>query len=512
MRNVVDPKYPEYIRPSINSDDIAEGLCVMLRELFSDAEYSDDMKYIYMYVCKNSIEDAIYREILANTDILQLDFENGGKKLDNKRKFMLRLAVVYFLHCRHNAKLLRCKAEFGEIKEADSYLARRVFRAAEKCCPDAYARFIADTPEVRELFREASSMSIVFEDTRYTEPVKGEKHKKSVFKHILYAPNYQDGNIQVIISIKKAEYKNHTTYENCLTYLISSNGNAISSSAHYDDGFRSTEVVWRNAMNEYRRPLLGVTARNAHDNELVLFCLALGLTYDVYDWLKKCREAWLEKRREEKRLTGQNLKTAAPKKPKNPPIGDEELAMLEDFLRNASERLMSADDQARGQPLTDTPKLKAYAKSRNMIINATLDLLKHKMRPITVLRDEEIESLLRSNEITQETLDYIYSKDKDERIFNPDLKHDGICKILLDKCDFSKLSIEALSLIKAKYLELGLEAKGSAHLNYDHVITKEEMVQERIPEDIAELLTSTRQAELKPLLDCASVRKKFGNI
>ena len=119
---MLEPKYPEYTRPSINSDDIAEGLGVMLRELFSDAEYSNDMKYIYMYVCKNSIEDAIYREIFANTDILRLDFENGGNNLDNKRKFMLRLAVVYFLHCRHNAKLMRCKTEFAEIKELDSYL------------------------------------------------------------------------------------------------------------------------------------------------------------------------------------------------------------------------------------------------------------------------------------------------------------------------------------------------------------------------------------------------------
>ena len=127
-----------------------------------------------------------------------------------------------------------------------------------------------------------------------------------------------------------------------------------------------------------------------------------------------------------------------------------------------------------------------------------------------MLRDEEIESLLRANEITQETLDYIYIKNNQERYFHPDLQHDGICKILLDDCDFSKLGIEALSLIRAKYLELELEVRGAAHLNYDHAITKEEMVQEGIPEDIVELLTSKKKEELKPLLNCASVRKKFG--
>ena len=363
----------EYTRPDINSDDIAEGLGVILRELFSDAEYSDDMKHIYQYVCKNSIENVIYREILANTDIVQLDFKHGGNNLDNRRKFILRLAVVYFLHCRHNTKLARCKAELAEIRELDSYLARRVFRAAENCCPNAYGRFIANTPNIRELFKEASSISIVFEDTRYTEPLEGIRQKKSVFKHILYAPNYQDGNIQVIISLKKAEYKNYETFEECLQYLISCNGNAISRTVNYS--FISTEVVWRNAMNEYRYPLLHedraiahVKARNAHDIELVLFCLALGLNYDAYNTVKKLRYERFK-----------NTPRPTPKKPQNPPIGSEELEMLENFLKNASERLMCADEQAIGQQFIEKPKDRAYAKSRNMVINAFLDLLKHKI-------------------------------------------------------------------------------------------------------------------------------------
>ena len=500
--------YPEYVRPNINSDDIAEGLGVMLRELFSEAKYSDDMKYIYQYVCKNSIEDAIYREFLANTDIVQLDFENGGD-LDNKRKFMLRLAVVYFLHCRHNAKLRRCKAELAELREPDSYLARRVFRAAEKCCPDAYGRFIAGTPNARELFREAAGISIVFEYTRYTEPMRGQKQRKSVFTHILYAPNYHDGNIQVIISLKKAEYKNCRTYEECLKYLISERGNVIY-------GFPSTEAVWRNAMNERKRPLLEesrtttkVKVRNPHDIELALFCLALGLNHDVYSWLKELRNAKFN---------------VAPKKPQNPPIGADELRMLEDFLQNASERLMCADECAKGRPLSEIPKERAYSKSRNMVINAFLDLLKHKMRPITMLTDTEIDYLIKAGEISQETLDSIYEdyyvenqkgETQHKRTFNPDLKHDGICKILLDECRFldeNKFGTEPLSLIKAKYLELGLDVRAAEHLRYNHAITGDEMIQAGIPEDIAELLTSTEANKLKNLLDSVSVRKKFGGI
>lgn len=488
----------EYTRPDINSDDIAEGLGVILRELFSDAKYSDDMKHIYQYVCKNSIENVIYREILANTDIVQLDFKHGGNNLDNRRKFILRLAVVYFLHCRHNAKLARCKAELAEIRELDSYLARRVFRAAENCCPNAYERFIANTPNVRELFKEASSMSIVFEDTRYTEPTKGKKQKKSMFRHILYAPNYQNGNIQVIISLKKAEYKNYDTYEECLQYLISCSGNAISRTVNY--GFKSTEAVWRNAINEKKHPLLHhVVARNAHNIELVLFCLALGLNYNVYDTLKKLRD--------------KKFKPTLPQKPQNPPIGSEELEMLENFLKNASERLMCADEQAIGQPINETQRARAYAKSRNMVISAFLDLLKHKMRPITVLTDEEIESMLRANEITQETLDYIYTEIDTEnghrRFFNSDLQYDGICKILLDKCNFGT---EALSLIKTKYLQLGLNVKGGMYPKTNYEITTGKMIEAGIPEDIAELLTRTEPEKLNPLLNCDSVRKKFGNI
>ena len=487
---------PEYTRPEVNLDDIADGADALMRELFSESEYSRDMKLIYSYVSRNGIEKFIYREILTYTDVIQINFSDRASETDSRREFLLRLAVVYFLHCRHNIKLLRWdKREKAELKELDNFLCYVIFRAAENCCPDSFKSFTAGTHDEKtfslyqEIFEEVRRMSFVFGETVYEKDENGKEHMKFTPQIILRAPAYKEGNVQARISIRKSRYKEYTNYKECLLYLISGEGNAIFA-------FKSTYSMWQNAVKINRHPLIENNngeeiIRNPHDIDLILFCLALGLNHKVYEHLKKLRDEYFD---------GQT-----PNKPSAPPIGDEEISVLEDFLKDASERLTRAAFQIpKG---IANAKSRQKAKSRQMIIDASLDLVKRKMRPITILSDDERKRLLDSGEITPEILSYLYEEDGKD--FHPDLAgNEGICKILLSECKFT---IEALSLIKAKYMRLGLNVKGASHLRYGE-ITKDQMTQAGISEDIAELLTHMDSEKLKDVLDCASVRKKFGNI
>ena len=152
---------PEYIRPkNITVKELSKAASIILPQLFINEPYSENEKCIYQYVCHRNMEDFIDRELFTYTGVIIFNIPDNIKK----NEILYRFATIYFLHCRHNAKLQRGISEKYNMKVIDDWLYELVRVAARKCCSD-WEKKKNLIPERKKFFELFQRLSFVFEDS-----------------------------------------------------------------------------------------------------------------------------------------------------------------------------------------------------------------------------------------------------------------------------------------------------------------------------------------------------------
>ena len=369
---------------------VADSAQTLLCQLFSPSLYSNDEKNLYQYIGRSSVENFIYREILAYTDIIEITYPNQYKINFKKElelnlasvydwEFFYRLAVVYFLNCRHNSKIQRCEPEKYEGKQLDDFLMERIFNVAYQCC--AYE----DEKKEAKWFQKHRSYYTINSDGRaiINQKIKSGNTTIDLFQKVFdivqrttFTLNIHNGGCyQWNVQKKKEEHSQNIiifeitskanldleqdSYEKLIQYLCTKERNRI---ADFDEN-----DLWYNRMKAGPRQERNLSMRNAANTDLMLFCLALGLDNDVYELLRKRRN---------KKFNNQK-----PGKGSWALQGEEEQKKLQSFLNThtVTERLKCTFDDTKNPK--DVP--------HRMLINASLDLIKSGLFPVIKFTEEE---------------------------------------------------------------------------------------------------------------------------
>lgn len=112
-----------------------KALWGFLERLFSPQPYTGEMHDVYDQIFPTEPYIFIDRQLFSDTPSIKLRVDpraDGNEETFGEDEWLYRLAVAYFLHCRHNAKRgISCgDSEKSEMKIRDSYLAERIVRAA----------------------------------------------------------------------------------------------------------------------------------------------------------------------------------------------------------------------------------------------------------------------------------------------------------------------------------------------------------------------------------------------
>ena len=358
----------------------ADSARTLLCQLFSPAIYSKDEKNFYQYICRSATENFIYRELLAYTDIISISYPKDNlKQYSQQYEFLYRLAIVYFLNCRHNAKLERCEADKYNVKLPDDFLMERIFQVAYQCCAhDTIAEDAAWFKTYRNCYEMTSNKKIVLKTKTAQDIKQKEDLFHQVFKFVQTAtftlhldngqyqwrgPLFDDAQgvrIQLKIISDSILDKEQFSYEKLIQYLCTKNRNGIKD-------FSET-VLWHTNMGLGHRNL-PLSERNAADTDLMLFCLALGLDKNVYQLL-------LQRRNEKFNNT--------PLRPRKGVLTlqeSDEQNQLYSFLdtEKITERLICAKNEVK----------KAEEIPRKMLLHASIDMMKIGLYPILKFTPEE---------------------------------------------------------------------------------------------------------------------------
>ena len=347
-------------KSNVGFEETAKSAAILLHKLFDEIKYSDEEKCLYQWLCRTSIENFIYREILSYETPFEIEFKNHSSLDAQKEEFLIRLAVIYFLNERHNNKLDRCSSQKYNLEEFDSYLCNKILNVAYNC---------PNHPEWREKYYNSLNKEEIF----FTASRLLVTYVSDNLRRVWIAPNYSPNNSECYeVTLKIATYKDKemSSYKELLLYLLSQERNGIGD-------FSSTEL-WNNAMDARFSNDQHIEDFSGNDLHLALICLSLGLNNSVYDRLIFLR----------KKAFGETVRSI------KTPVNNEEKNMLNSFLENSRERMLCAKNEA--------PNLHKTEIVRRVLVNVAVDLMKSGLRPVgIILTDDEIKRTAISKELVE---------------------------------------------------------------------------------------------------------------
>lgn len=362
----------EYKKSDVDLQTTINMATLLLPKLFDEGQYSEEEKILFSF-CRNVVENFIYREIL-NLDDTHIEMTFERKKSTNtevnsiREELLVRLATTYILHQHHNRRLDRCIKDFYSLKIRDEYLMARIFSVAKKSPYNPEYRTFFPPNEMNliteeEVFNVAQKMSLTY----ISKPLK----------LTWEAPEYEtahEGCFEITLTIAKVHDKE--TYEGYILHLLKSETNTI--------GDFTSKNLWRHATGLRFSGDKKLEDIAANSIQLLLFCLSLGFSTDVYNRLLKLRA----KKFEDKEITI-----------KQPLLTNREKKVLTDFLKNSAERLRCARNE------TDIKN--KYDVVRRVLVNVSLDLIKRNMLPVVILSDEEITRAGIEKQLVEKFYDHI---------------------------------------------------------------------------------------------------------
>lgn len=369
----------EYKKTDVDIQTNINMATLLLPKLFAEGQYSEKEKTLFSF-CRNVVENFIYREIL-NLDDTHIKTSFNTEDNSSREKLLVRLATTYVLHQHHNRRLDRCIKDFYSLKIKDNYLMARIFSVAKKSpYHPEYRKFLYSNEDLiteEEVFKVAQKMSLTY----ISEPLKITWN----------APEYKtarEGCFEVKLTIAKAPDKN--TYEGYILHLLKSETNTV--------GDFTSKNLWRHATGLRFSGDKKLEEIAANSIQLLLFCLSLGFSSDVYNQL-------LELRDNNPKFKGKEIVI------KQPFLTDREKKVLtDDFLKNSAERLRCARNEA------DIKN--KYDVVRRVLVNASLDLIKRDMLPVVILSEEEIARAGLEKQLIDKFYDHINGQRIFKRNFN----------------------------------------------------------------------------------------------
>lgn len=476
-----------YRSSSVSVTQIAEGTCALLTHLLSRSTYSEDMTQIYQYVCYNGVENFLYREFLAYTDVIQVtlpQYSQGEFENQAEQEFYYRAALVYFFHCRFNAKLNRCTKEKYEMRVIDSFLANQVLEAATECrkvlkrrsepewycyCPEKKkTENLQEQTERREmcarLFETAARLSVTLElpdvDYRWSAP----KHR-------------QGGDIPIRLLINWNRPEDIKSYSALIQYFLKKEHNFIHTYTEY--GLWQTELNLNPRSNGKR-----ISQRNSCDTDLMLFSLALGLGKEQYERLRYLR--------------GKRFGYKPP-----PQSGDRWLQKTEEqqelltYLQKSSLRLSHAKKETKEHI------------PRRMLVNAAIDMINNKLCPAVVMTKKEVDEAIQKGTLSEEAVRYVFVGENGKNTVNP-LLYTGqnaliYQAILLEPKEPSEELIHIYREIYRMH-RLGVVEGGTP----PHATKIESSLRDAgVSEEVIQFFLDTPMPQLTEILDTEAVRNKF---
>lgn len=320
----------------------AKATFSLLCNLFSDLKYDENEKLFCEYICHNSVENFINREIFTN-GLIRIGL---SQNLNSAQKLFCHIAAAYFLHCRYNAKLDRCEQENYKLKAIDFFLLYDVLCSFASQNYSEWERCDRTFLKAEKFFEQLQRSSVCF-----VSP--------SNLCYTWSGSDYISGKedcFQIELLVKGHADRMYKTYEDYVKYLLSEERNSIYS-------FRSSCQLWDNAteLTKHRHEANYIENYPTKDKEL-LFVLSLGLDKDVLTRLNNLRK-----------------KNASPMSH----IGENEIQALESYLEKINEYLAAVKNTE-----SDPRKI-----PRRMLLNANIYLLKLGFKPIIPLFDDEIDEL-----------------------------------------------------------------------------------------------------------------------
>ena len=354
-------------RMDVTFEDMSKIETILLPKLMSEGQYAEEERSMFLF-CPNVVENFIYREVLnryyppLNDTLLKVEYSKVNKITQeaicdlDREKLLVRLAVTYILHELHNRRLNRCAEELFSLNQKDDYLCARILSVAKKT-PDHPERMkYFDSQKstqimADEIFNVATRMSLT-----YISPYSS---LRTTWIAPKYAPQKNE-SFDVELKIDTVRDKEFTEYHEYIQYLLTEKRNTV--------GNFSSAALWKNSIRARFSKDKSLETLAANEVHLIIFCLSLGFDTEVFDRLINLRN---------KAFRNQEIAI------KIPPITTREKSVLLQFLKNSTERLRCARNEA-------GVKNKNHIV-RRVLVNVSLDLMtKFDLLPVVVLNDEEI--------------------------------------------------------------------------------------------------------------------------
>lgn len=355
----------EYVRPTgMTIKELAKAASIILPKLFLNEYYSENEKCIYRYICHRNMEDFIDRELFTYAGVIIFDIPDSVRE----DEILYRFATIYFLHCRHNAKLQRGIPEKFNMKVIDDWLYELIRVAARKCCND-WEKKKESIPKQEKFFELFQRLSFVFEDSNV--------------RYIWNGDNYcekQDIQIKLSVTLFEDEIK---TYDELILSLLTKKRNGIAD-------YKNSAIFWRHVMQIRRgKDTYKLEANISPNKDILMLVLALAMDITVYDLLKSKKSELTKKHCPVRTF-------------RYPYIGEDEEQILIERLQFAGENLRTAIKHT-----NDADDI--YAVPRRMLFDANLYLLQKGKRPIIPLKGEEVTEVERH--ISKKILKEYYNED-----------------------------------------------------------------------------------------------------
>ena len=373
-----------------------EAARYLLRSLYEEGQYPQEMKIVYCWVCTNAIEDFLYDEIFNKATVIQtrLDWKEmedgtpveasgneeeeirGEKDLLKKlrkwifwkhdRGLICQLLALYFLNCRHNLRLDRCLRSSYQGEMLDQFLGDCLLWEAGENCRDNFDSMMASfwrifCPKLSEEEARGHFLEILFGLFQKTlfcfeDEEEGKRYSWSAL-----------GETSLTVTIRVTDFQDDLydgqegyRYPDYVAYLCSEKRNGL---VQVD----SLKPFWNETVGKSRANTILLLYPS--DLDLERFCLMLGLDEKVFERLCRLRDLYFPP---EKHLSSNRVPTKDTRRKQK---------MLHLFMQQVYHRVQEARFLCRGKP-EEIP--------RQMLVSASVQLIQKGVTGICLVEKKDL--------------------------------------------------------------------------------------------------------------------------